>query len=287
MDLQGKTAVISGGTSGIGKATALKLASRGAEVIVIGRDPTRGAELEAALRQASGGAGAFVPADLSLIGEARQVVSTLAGRLQKIDALIHSAGVIDRAPSTTREGLDKVFVTNFLHKLVLAEGLRPLLARARGRMVLVAAAVPDRMVPDWGNFEGRRVYSGVTALPRLQGASLSVAQHLAAEWKADGIEVTALHPGQVDTGIYRNFDRWPWTLAHRVMKLFFVPVERPAELTCWLAFSPEASGLSGHLFPSVKNFRKHRALRRDPAGVQRVLRTARAVLDGQGATAAP
>jgi NAD(P)-dependent dehydrogenase (short-subunit alcohol dehydrogenase family) len=73
MDLTGKTAVVTGGTSGIGRAVALLLANRGAEVMVVGRDRARGAETEAALRRASGGIGAFLRADLSLL-------SSLLGR---------------------------------------------------------------------------------------------------------------------------------------------------------------------------------------------------------------
>ena len=66
MDLRGKTVVVSGGTSGIGRAAAMMLAGRGAEVIVIGRDLARGEATEAALRKASGGVGDFLKADLSL-----------------------------------------------------------------------------------------------------------------------------------------------------------------------------------------------------------------------------
>ncbi|MEZ0227419.1 MAG: SDR family NAD(P)-dependent oxidoreductase [Planctomycetota bacterium] len=177
MDLRGKFAVVSGGTSGVGRATALALASRGAEVVVIGRDAERGEAVADALRSASGGAGRFLGADLS-----------------------------------------------------------------------------------------------------LHAASLAVAQSLASSWAPSGIEVTALHPGQVDTGIYRSFTRWPWTLARSFMSLFLVSVEKPAALASWLAFSPEARSSSGFLFPSVKNFGERRELRRDARSVARVLRTAREVL---------
>ena len=204
-------------------------------------------------------------------------VAEIHARASQVDALIQSAGVIDFEATRTVEGLDRMFVTNFLHKLVLAEGLAPLLAKAHGRMVLVAADIPDRVPVDWPNFEGAREYAGLLALPRLHGASLAVAQHLASDWKAAGVDVTAIHPGQVDTGIYRSF-RGGWRCGQYVMRLFQVPVERPAALLCWLAFAPEALGLSGNLFPSVNDPRKHRALARDAPTVRRVLSTARGVL---------
>lgn len=277
-DLVGKIAVISGGTSGIGRATALMLAHRGAEVIIVGRDQARGAEIEADLRDASGGQGAFIKADLSLISEARGLVSSLTDRFSKIDALVQSAGVFDSQPMITSEGLDRVFVTNFLHKQVLAEGLNPLLKNASGRMILVAANIPDWVTPGWSNFEGLRVYSGVSSLARLHAASLALVQGWASSWGPIGIEVTAIHPGQVNTGIYRSFDRWPWKPLKALASPLFVDVQRPAELVCWLAFSPDAKGASGSLFPAVKDFKKRRMLARSLATVERVQKTARAVL---------
>jgi NAD(P)-dependent dehydrogenase (short-subunit alcohol dehydrogenase family) len=276
MDLTGKTAVVTGGTSGIGRAVALLLANRGAEVMVIGRDRARGAETEAALRRASGGTGAFLRADLSLLSSTRGVVAELLGRARPIDALVQCAGVVGFERSITPEGLDGMFVTNFLHKVVVAEGLEPLLARGPGRMVFVAADWWGVGI-DWANFEGQRVYSGVRALPRLNAATLAVAQRLAAEWKARGIEVTAIHPGQVETGLFRSF-RGVWKLGRALMSPFIVPVERPARLVTWLAFSPEARGLSGCFFPSVKDYARRRLLDADAATVERMWRVAREAL---------
>ena len=277
MDLEGRSVVVSGGTSGIGRATALRLASRGAEVIVIGRDAAKGAEVETALRAAASGKGSFLQADLSLLSDARRVLRDLNGRLPRLDALIQSAGVIDFEATLTTEGLNKVFVTNFLQRFVLAEGLMPLLATASGRMVMVAADIPDKIEPDWANFEGAKTYSGITSLVRLHSAGLAFVQRFADEWAAIGIEVTAIHPGQVDTGIYRSATG-PWAVLKPFMSLFFVPVEKPAALLSWLAFSPEAKGLSGNLFPSVRRRSKHRKLKRSAQTLDRVFAVARATL---------
>lgn len=278
MDLKGRTVVITGGTSGIGRATALMLARRGAEVVAIGRDATRGSELEAELRKVSGGAGVFLKADLSLVAEARRVVAEVGGRWERLDAFIQSAGVIEFEVASTSEGLDKMFVANFLHKLVLAEGLAPLLARAGGRMVLVATNA-DRNALDWGNFEGKRAYAGVLSMLQLHGASLAAAQRLAETWTGSGVGVMAINPGQVKTDIIRSF-KGAWKLGTAIRRLFLAPPETPAALLCWLAFSPEARGLSGQFFPSAKNRAKRRPFSRDAQTVDRVLTTARTVLAG-------
>jgi NAD(P)-dependent dehydrogenase (short-subunit alcohol dehydrogenase family) len=279
MDLQDKIVVISGGTSGIGRAAALMLAQRGAEVLVIGRDAARGAETEAALKLASGGRGAFLQADLSLVSEGRRLVADLLARVPRIDALLLCAGVLDFEPTKTTEGLDKMFVTNFLHKLVLAEGLAALLAKGPGRLVLVAAVPQDSAAIDWTNFEGAREYAGMGALPRLHLLSLTVLQSLADDLKAAGIQVTAMNPGLSDTGIFRSATGF-WRFGQYLLRPFYVPVETPAVLLCWLAFAPEANAFSGHYFPSVKNNGKHHPFRRDGATLQRVLKTARTLLAG-------
>ncbi len=71
-------------------------------------------------------------------------------------------------------------------------------------MVMVAADIPDCVSIDWSNFEGTRSYAGLLAVGRLHAASLARAQSLAGRWQASGIDVTAIRPGQVDTGIYRE-----------------------------------------------------------------------------------
>ena len=204
------------------------------------------------------------------------MVSILNDRLRRIDAFIQSAGVIDLAESKTSGGLDKMFVTNFLHKLVLADGLAPLLVKAGGRMVLVAT-VADKTELDWSNFQGARAYAGVLAMLQLHGASLAVAQRLAADWKEKGIDVTAINPGQIDTGITRSF-KGPWRWIAVFRRLCLAPVETPAALLCWLAFAPEARGLSGNFFPTASKYGKRRVLARDAQTLDRVFETAHSVL---------
>ena len=277
MELKGKIVVVSGATSGIGQACALKLAAQGAEVLAVGRDAERGRALEAALKAASGGSGSFIQADLSLLAEARRVVADVAARTPKLDALVLSAGALDFENVQTSEGLNRTFVVNFLHKVVLAEGLEPLLAKAGGRLVLVAADIPDTMLPDWANFEGARQYAGIPTLPRMHAACLSALQAWSAAWKADGVEAMAIHPGIVSTGFFRSA-KGPWKLLKLIFGLFETSPELPAGLVAWLAFSPEAKGFSGEFFPAVKDFKKHKTLKRPAADVERVMRVAHSLV---------
>jgi NAD(P)-dependent dehydrogenase (short-subunit alcohol dehydrogenase family) len=277
MDLKDKIAVVSGGSSGIGRAAAIKLASQGAEVYVIGRDAAKGAEVEAALKVASGGKGAFVRGDFSLIKDVRRVVMDLQARLPKLDALILSVGSLDFEAQKTAEGLDKNLTVNFFHKVILVEGLKPLLAKTQGRVVLVAADLPDSMVPDWANFEGAQAYAGPLALPRMHSACLSMLQTWAAAWASEGIELSAIHPGVVKTGFFREA-KGPWKILSGLFNLLASSPEIPAELLSWLAFAPEAKGSNGYLYPKPKDHSKRRLLARDAQTLERVQKVAREAL---------
>lgn len=276
-DLSGKTAVVTGGTSGIGRATAIELARRGAHVVVLGRDEGKGGKVEAELR-ALAGAGGFLRADLSLIGETRRTVATIEERLPTLDALILSAGGVDAGGTRTTEGLDKLFVTNFLHRIVLAQGLHGRLAAARGRLVLVGGDVPDLVPIDWRALEHARAFAGIGSLVQIQALALAMIQHLAREWSGDGIVVSAIHPGVVKTDLFRSA-RAPHERAIQfITELMASPPERPAKLLAWLAFSPEAAAMSGELFPTPGNWSRHRTLARDAAAVARVMAAARQAL---------
>jgi NAD(P)-dependent dehydrogenase (short-subunit alcohol dehydrogenase family) len=253
----------------------LGLAARGAEVCIVGRDAERGAQVQADLRSLSGGLGAFMQADLGLLAEARKVGAQLAARYPRLDAFIQSAGVIDFKAVSTAEGHNRLFTINFAHRAILAEALLPSLQAAGGRMLIVAADVPDKMLPDFAKLEGPRDYAGPMALPQLQSANLGLVQHYAAEWSPK-VAVMAIHPGVVDTGIMRSASGG-WKVLKALFGLLSIPVEKPAALLAWLAFSPEAAGYSGTMFSDPKNYAKRHQLARPQAAVDRIVAAAHSV----------
>ena len=221
--------------------------------------------------------GSFLQADLSRIAEAKRVLEQISSRSAHLDAVILSAGGLDFRPVTTSEGLNNTFVVNFLHKFVLGEGLKAQLARGHGRLVLVAADIPDKMEPDWANFEGARVYAGVPSLPRLHAACLCLIQHWAMAWKSEGVEVMAIHPGVVETNFFRAATG-PWKLLKVIFDLFATTPNAVATQLSTLAFAPELKGNNGEFFPAPKDPGKHRPLQRPAATIERVVKVAQSTL---------
>jgi NAD(P)-dependent dehydrogenase (short-subunit alcohol dehydrogenase family) len=128
-----KTALVTGGTSGVGKEIARGLARQGIQVILVGRDTDRGAQAEQDIRTSTGNADvAFVQADLSLVRDALRLGDDVARRWPALHYLVHSAGIVRGRYVTTTEGIESNFATNYLSRFALTAHLLPAL-RAAGQ----------------------------------------------------------------------------------------------------------------------------------------------------------
>ena len=184
------TALVTGATSGIGRATALTLAVRGAHVIVSGRDAARGDATVAAIRQA-GGTADFVAADLTDATSARQ----LASRANEIggghvDILVNSAGIFPFGPTadTTQDDVDSVFAVNVAAPYFLVAALAPQMA-ARGHGAIVNVTT---MVAEFGA-------AGMGLYGASKAALVLLTKSWAAEFGPAGVRVNAVSPGPTRT----------------------------------------------------------------------------------------
>ena len=146
--MTGRTAIVTGGTDGIGKEVARGLARRGVRVLVVGRDPDKGARAERELRDSTGNPVVeFLPADLSLVREANRLADEVAGRCVALHYLVHSAGIVRGRRELTAEGVESNFAVNYLGRFALTGRLLPLLESSgrpggAARVVIVARTPP-------------------------------------------------------------------------------------------------------------------------------------------------
>src|SRR5512146_2095906 len=123
--MQGKTVVITGATSGIGKVAAEKLAAMGARMVLVARDKARGEATMARLRQAGPGVEHRIHyADLSRLSEMKRVASEIAAAEPRIDVLLNNAGALFNQRTLTEDGLEMTFATNHMAYFVLTLGLK-------------------------------------------------------------------------------------------------------------------------------------------------------------------
>jgi NAD(P)-dependent dehydrogenase (short-subunit alcohol dehydrogenase family) len=190
MSIQHKTALITGGNSGIGRATAIALAGQGVQIVISGRDAGRGDQTVAAIRE-TGGRADFVAADLRDEASARQLArraAEIAGGT--VDILVNNAGIFPFGPTeaATEADFDSVFAVNVKAPFFLvAELAPPMAAQGSGSIINVTT-----MVAEFG-----------AANMALYGASKAALRLLTKSWAAEfgpaGVRVNAVSPGPTRT----------------------------------------------------------------------------------------
>jgi NAD(P)-dependent dehydrogenase (short-subunit alcohol dehydrogenase family) len=256
---EGRVALVTGGTDGIGRAVALELARGGDRVLVVGRNPERGARVVAALQEARPGVDkVFLRADLSLLAETARMAEEAARCTDRLDAAVFCAGILSTVPEWTAEGLERNFVLNYLSRYLLAWRFLPALTRARsGRLVLVSNAGMYRDTLDFSDLQHRRGKAGMRVAGRTQFANDLLATELADRMRGTRVEVTCVYPGMVNTGVFRNARGLPWLARAISPALLRLAGKRPADAArtpVFLAQDPRAIGTGGRFYgPGLKN----------------------------------
>jgi NAD(P)-dependent dehydrogenase (short-subunit alcohol dehydrogenase family) len=207
--LHGKRAVVTGGTSGIGRATATGLAAAGAEVVLAGRDPAHGAEaLREIAEHAPGASVCFEVLDLACLASVESFAARIAARQHALDILVNDAGVMALPQRrVTAEGFEMQFGVNHLGHFALTSRLLPLLRRAPAPRVVGVTSLSHRMGRiDFDDIQAERSYAPWKAYSQSKLAVLIFALELQRRSDAAGWGLTSLaaHPGWALTNLYSN-----------------------------------------------------------------------------------
>jgi NAD(P)-dependent dehydrogenase (short-subunit alcohol dehydrogenase family) len=243
----GKTAVITGSTDGVGRVVGKRLGEAGARVLVHGRNRERGERLVAEIKEA-GGTAEFLAADLSALAEVRRLAEEVQQRTDRLDILINNAGIGtggSGAPrQTSADGHELRFAVNYLAGFLLTRLLLPLIKQsAPARIVNVASAGQQPI--DFTDIMLTRGYSGTRAYCQSKLAQIMFTVDLAGELHGTGVTVNALHPATyMDTTMVRRARITPSS-----------SVEEGAEAILNLAASPALEGRSGLYFNGLREAR--------------------------------
>lgn len=200
-DLEGRNALVTGATSGVGREVALALARLGADVLVHGRRAERGEEVVSVLRD-HGSASTFLRADFESLRQVENLAERVRGRVDELDVLVNNAGAHFDAGELSDLGVERTFHVNHLAPFALTNWLREDLS-PDARVVTVASEVHRRGDVDLEAVTSVENYDGFAAYSRSKLANVLFARELARE--LDDATSVSCHPGFVpDSGLWRN-----------------------------------------------------------------------------------
>jgi NAD(P)-dependent dehydrogenase (short-subunit alcohol dehydrogenase family) len=251
-----KTALVTGGTDGVGRVVVQRLAKQGWRVLVHGRDTQRGAVLVREI-QGAGGKASFLQADLASLAEVRQLAERVKQETDSLALLINNAGIgsVGNKPGRheSADGHELRFAVNYLSGFLLTHLLLPMLeASAPARIVNVSSA--GQQAIDFDDVMITRGYNGTRAYCQSKLAQILFTIDLAEQLKGTGVIANCLHPSTyMNTTMVRQSGVTPVS-----------SVETGADAIMQLAVSPELEGRSG-LYFNVMNESRANAQAYDPA----------------------
>lgn len=256
--LIGKTCVVTGATSGIGKATAMKLAQLGARVLLVGRDAAKGEAALDDIRRATGNeTPEFLLADLSSQQAVRGLACKVSTRCSELHVLINNAAAVYSTRRLTVDGMEAMLATNFLAPFLLTNLLLDLLkSSAPSRVVNLTARLHRGVDIPFADLQGESSYRPFTRYRQTKLAMVLFTYELARRISGTGVTVNCVHPGVLWTGIMRDF-RWP-PVASLVGQMLLRSPDAGARTPVYAAASPLMEGVTGCYFMNCKKARSSR-----------------------------
>ena len=250
--MQGKICLVTGASSGIGKATALGLAKMGATVVMVCRDSARGeAALSEIKQRSSSGSIDLLIADLSSQEAIRRLANEYKSKYRQLHVLINNAGVYYTKHHVTVDGLEAMFAVNYLARFLLTNLLLDIIKQsAPARVINVAGAYHAKGKINFDDLQGEKVFEGQRANHQSKLADVLFTYELARRLEGTGVTVNCLHPGMVATDLIDKDKDFPvfFKYLYKLSKPLMRSPAKGAETSLYLASSPEVEGISGRYF---------------------------------------
>nr|XP_043635888.1 short-chain dehydrogenase TIC 32, chloroplastic-like [Erigeron canadensis] len=263
IDASGLTAIVTGGSSGIGRETARVLALRGAHVVMGVRNMVAGKQVqEAIVKEIPTAKVEAMELDLSSMTSVRNFASNFNASGQPLNLLINNAGIMMTPFMLSKDNLELQFATNhlghFLLTQLLLDNMKKTASKSKkeGRIVNVSSEAHKFSYPEGIRFDkinDEKHYNKYQAYGQSKLANILHANELTRQLQEEGVEITAnsLHPGVISTNLFRHIFTPPSFAEGFVKKLsscLMKNVEQGAATTCYVALHPQVKGVSGEYF---------------------------------------
>lgn len=273
--LDGRVCLVTGASSGIGLETAVGLASRGASVAIVGRNPERLSAALAAVRAVAPQRGVYAfRADFSSLGEVRRLAEEVRATLPRLDVLVNNAGLWHQRRTMSRDGFEDTFAVNHLAAFLLTQLLLPwMLEDADGRRLVHVSSRLHEAAGQHAGLVGQarhivelagirlggakarldltdvqcaRGYDGLAAYARSKLAQILFSNELARRLAPERVTSNALHPGSVNTSVVRDNRFLTWGI--RVVAPLLKSASEGAATSIYVASDAALTGVSGRYY---------------------------------------
>ncbi|GAC1317552.1 MAG: SDR family oxidoreductase [Acidimicrobiales bacterium] len=247
LDLEGRTAVVTGASDGIGAVTASRLAGRGATVITVGRNPTK-LETVADRIRSEGGAVEPHAVDFGSLDAVRELAGAILAAHDRVDVLVNNAGLTMEKRTLSADGFEMTFAVNHLAPFLLTNLLAPaLVAAAPARVVTTSSVTMLKARIDFDDLQSERGYGRMKAYGMSKLCNVLFTRELARRFDPAQLTANCLHPGSVRTQIMRGRGLLS-QVATGIGGLVLVSPEKGAETILFLAADPSVAATTGEYF---------------------------------------
>ena len=248
--MKDKTVVITGATSGLGRATALQLAQNGAFVIIIARNNAKATEIMNEIEK-EGGKGLFVISDLLSMKDTKEAADSITKVVDHLDVLINNAGNHFPKYKETPEGFESTLALNYLSPFLLTHHLIEQMKQTAfdygEARVINITSIMHKCPISWGDLNyTNTTYNSNTAYYQSKHLLTSFTYYLSSKLKETDITVNCIHPGLVKTALIHSDYAFPMNIIVPIVDFFIgESPEQAAETPVWLALSNEVRGING------------------------------------------
>lgn len=251
MDLKGKTAIITGATSGIGKVTALAIARDGAHLVLPVRNIEKGEALKEEIVKETGNRSVeLMSCDLASMDSIRSFAKSFLVKYDRLHLLVNNAGLWESKRKESADGIEMNFAVNHLAPFLMTNLLMDVIKKSTpARIINVSSTAHKYAKMNFDDLECKKRWDSMKSYAQSKLANIFFTRKLAHELEGTGITVNCLHPGVVSTHLFDNMPGF----FRRIFGLFMISPEKGAETSIFLATSPEVEGITGAYFKKKKS----------------------------------
>ncbi len=254
--MHGKIVLITGGTSGIGRETAVGLAKMGAHIVVTGRDQQRGETGVADIKARSGNQNIdLMLADFASFAEIRQFASDFQAQYDRLDVLINNVGLVPQTRYETVDGIESTLAVNYLAPFLLTHKLLPILkASSPARVINVTGGQIGNGEIDFDDLQGEKSFVSLNHYSHAKRVLMAGSYEFARRLEGTGVTLNVVYPGAADTNMTRDMkpDMMPWFMRpiFPLFRLFMgnAKPENAAVSSILLASGDEYAGKNGNYY---------------------------------------